>query len=184
MYVCSRLPLARDLLLLFAWIVMRRFCPDAGPAAVEAKRCGRDAALRRSGGAAVCNRTPTVRGLGAAQPPRHPPGSMSMSSHDAWPLKEAAAWTPPPEKLHWRDVAAGEPERTLHPTSDHLGPELPDWTENPKAIEWNPPLFLADGDRIEQVGGTLSSQVRAHKHRARPNQDHRSACCRLRWTYA
>ena len=55
---------------------------------------------------------------------------MSMSSHDAWPLKEAAAWTPPPEKLHWRDVAAGEPERTLHPTSDHLGPELPDWTEN------------------------------------------------------
>jgi hypothetical protein len=94
---------------------------------------------------------------------------MSMSSHDAWPLKEAAAWTPPPEKLHWRDVAAGEPERTLHPTSDHLGPELPDWTENPKAIEWNPPLFLADGDRIEQVGGTLSSKVRAHKHRARPN---------------
>ena len=51
----------------------------------------------------------------------------------------APKWIELPSPLHWREVAAGEPERSRHPTSQTLGPEMPDWTEDPKARAWDEP---------------------------------------------
>lgn len=51
----------------------------------------------------------------------------------------APKWIELPPPLHWREVAAGEPERSRHPTSQTLGPEMPDWTEDPKARAWDEP---------------------------------------------
>ena len=84
---------------------------------------------------------------------------MSMSSHDEWPYRDkASAWTPPPKKLHWKEVAAGEPHRSLHPTSCHLGPEQPDWGEKMKAASWGG--ATRSDSKIEQTHGSLSAQVR------------------------
>lgn len=92
---------------------------------------------------------------------------MSMSSHDEWPYREkASAWTPPPEKLHWKEVAAGEPQRSLHPTACHLGPEQPDWAEKTKATSWGaaPPR----DSKVELTDGALSAQVRTAPRVLRP----------------
>ena len=85
-----------------------------------------------------------------------------MSAQDEWPLpgKTASPWTPLKTKLHWKEVAAGEPHRTLHPSSDHLGPEQPDWTDRPKATRWTVPPADPEPDAAPD---SLSSQVRARQ---------------------
>jgi len=66
----------------------------------------------------------------AAAEPAAPVDAMSasMSAQEEWPLASCTGgkWQDPPQLLHWREVAAGEPHTSRHPQMESWA-DQPDW---------------------------------------------------------